>query len=148
MPWVTIVVWLVSYLLSYSKTKDAGKSALLATGAAAAAYYTIEPTNEDSLWGDEVGNLLGLDEASGDEAISGTAATPSSTVKVGTTTSGTVGALSSLGSTAITSTADVAKSWGATGTLGFAAGATALSSVDSKWLWVGGGLLAFLLLAK
>ena len=135
--WVTILIWLISFLLSYSKTKNAGKSALLATGAAAAAYYTIEPTNEDAIWGDATRDFLGMAKPAGDEAVLGTSPTPTGS----TALSSLVGATTQLGTTAIQSTADVAKSWGPAGTLGVVAGASLTKGVDNKWLLAGAAVV-------
>lgn len=140
--WVTIIVWLVSFLLSYSKTKDAGKSALLATGAAAVAYYTVEPTNEDAIWGDATRDFLGMSKPDGDEALLGKAKTPTGS----SASSNIVGATTQLGTAAIQSTADVAKSWGPAGTVGAITAAGLTKGVDKKWLLAGAALALFLLL--
>lgn len=140
--WVTIIVWLISYLLSYSKTKDAGKSALIATAAGAAAYYTIEPTNENAIWGEATGKFLGMDVPSGDEAVTGNAPTPNA----GSGLSSLVGGTTQLGTTAIQGAADVAKSWGPAGTLGVVAGTSLSGSVDKKWFWIAAAAAAFILL--
>lgn len=141
--WVTIIVWLISFLLSYSKTKDAGKSALLATGAAAAAYYTIEPTNENAIWGDATRDFLGMSKPDGDEVILGTAKTPAGS----STASSVVGATAQLGTAAIQSTADVAKSWGPAGTVGAITATGLVKGVDNRWL-LAGAALALLVLMK
>lgn len=140
--WVTITVWLISFLLSYSKTKDAGKSALLATGAAAAAYYTIEPTNEDAIWGDATRDFLGMSKPAGDEAILGTAPKPTGS----SASSDIVGATAQLGTAAIQSTADVAKSWGPAGTIGAITAASLIKGVDNRWLLAGGALVLIMLM--
>lgn len=142
MSWFTILTWLISFIASYSKTKSAGKAALIATGVAAAAYYTVEPTNRDAIWGDASRDLFGMSVPEGTEAISGTAASPGAGAPA-------VGSLTQLGKTAIESTADVAKSWGPAGTLGVVTGASLLGSGStSKWLWIGGIIAGFLLLSK
>jgi len=142
--WVTIIVWLLSFLLSYSKTKDAGKSALIATAAGAAAYYTIEPTNEDAIWGEATADFLGMNVPSGDESILGIAPTPGA----GAGLASIVGATTQLGTTAMQNTADVLKSWGPAGTLGVVAGTSLISGLDNKWLLAAAALAAFLLLSK
>lgn len=140
--WLTIIVWLVSYLLSYSKTKDAGKSALIATGAAAAAYYTVEPTNPDAVWGDASRNFFGMDPV--DPTTVPTSGQKSAT---GANLPGAASALD-LGSTAIKTTGDVLKSWGPAGTVGVVAGTKAVGSMSGNTLiWVAAAI-GLLLLAR
>lgn len=141
--WLTIIVWLVSYLLSYSKTKDAGKAALIATGAAAAAYYTVEPTNPDAVWGDASREFFGM------RPVDPTTV-PTSGQKAGIGTNRPSTATGSdLGSTAIKTTGDVLKSWGPAGTVGVVAGTKAVSSQSGNdLLWIGGAVLVFILATR
>lgn len=136
MPWVTIITWLISYLLSYSKTKDVGKSALIATGVAAAAYYTVEPTNATAIYGDTSRKILGYDPVSPDTlANAGT---------TGTATNGSTKSAYDLGISALDNTGGVLKSWGAVGTAGVMTTAAAVSDSNfTKYLpWIiAGGLL-------
>lgn len=131
MPWMSIIVWLVSFLLSKASGASNGKAALLATGAGLATYYLADPSNTD--------NVLGLSFGE-DKAIPGD---PSATSGAGAATS----ALGSFGKTAVSEAGSVLKSWGPTGTLGVVAGTTALASDDrSEWLpWIAGGAALFLL---
>lgn len=140
--WLTIIVWLVSYLLSYSKTKDAGKSALIATGAAAAAYYTVEPTNPDAVWGDASRKFFGMDPVD-------PTTVPTSGQKTATGPSlPSANSALDLGSTAIKTTGDVLKSWGPAGTVGVVAGTKAVGSLSgNRLLWIG-GFVALLLLTR
>jgi hypothetical protein len=141
MPWVTIAVWIVSFLLSYATTEDAGLSALLATGAAAAAYYTIEPTNPDSVWGDVVGDFI---FGEGEEAIPvGDPTTVPTTGQVYPSVSIPAGNLWSFASDTVGTVGAVAESWGPVGTLGVAAGVTGL--LKGYW-WVFAAIGAVILL--
>lgn len=50
--WVTLIIWIISYLLaSESDNLSEGEAAMVATGVAAAAYYTIEPSNPENYFG-------------------------------------------------------------------------------------------------
>jgi len=52
MPWITIIVWVLTYLLSSQKEGTSkGKAALLATGAAVGTYVLADPANEHNLLG-------------------------------------------------------------------------------------------------
>lgn len=130
MPWVSIVVWLITFLLSKSAGASNGSAALAATGAGLASYYLVDPANTD--------NILGI--GADDKATAGsTSETKNATVD----TSG----LASFGKTVVSETGSVLKSWGPTGTLGVVAGTTAIASTgEGKWLpWIAGGVALFLL---
>lgn len=61
MPWVTIAIWLVTYFLSSKKEGvSKGQAALMATGAAGAAYYLVDPANPDNLAGFKYPESWGL----------------------------------------------------------------------------------------
>jgi hypothetical protein len=145
MPWLTIIIWIISYLISYSKTKDAGKSALIATGAGALAYYTIEPTNEDAIWGDVTRDVFGMDEEDKLPAVD-----PTTVPTSGQRTSPVIRAPSNawdFGGKVVDAAAGTAQSWGPLGTLGVVAGTTALTSSSATknwWVWalVGLGIYA------
>lgn len=146
MPWVTIIVWLLSYLMSYSQTKDAGKSALIATGAAAAAYYTVEPTNPDAIWGDTSRDLLGYNESTQVKPVDPT--TVPTTGQVTAPTSRPPSNMWDFGAKVVDKTGDVVTSWGPAGTVGVVAGVTAATSLSGKsWGWLILGGLAFVLLS-
>lgn len=126
MPWLSIIVWLVTFLLSGgTESGKAGKSALLATGAALGSYYLVDPANPDAMF----------DWFSSSESTAAVS---------GVSTANTTG----IGSTAVTTAGDVLKSWGPTGTAGvIATGAAASSGIfDEPWLWALGALAALIIL--
>lgn len=131
MPWLSIAVWLITFLISKSSGASTGKAALLATGAGLASYYMVDPANKD--------NVLGL-TTNGAKTVAGDPA-------VGTTAATVKTATSSIGSTAVSEVGSTLRSWGPTGTLGVVAGTTAIASTNrSKWLpWIAGGAALLLL---
>lgn len=138
MPWVTIIIWLLTYLLSSSKEGvSKGKAALIATGAAAAAYYVAEPTNANNLMG------IGLAD---DKTVPGDPSVDDS----GVTTAGGTGkpVIAPAGTSSTGSTfSNLLSKWGPTAAV--AAGGIATGAVlsDNKWLiWGALGLGAYLIL--
>lgn len=130
MPWVSIVVWLISFLVSKSSGASNAKSAMIATGAGLATYYLADPSNTE--------NVLGVGGSDKVESGSPSETTAPTTVKTPT---------SSFGTTAVNTVGDVLKSWGPTGTMGVVAGTTALTSSNiPTWIkWAGAGVLAFVI---
>lgn len=146
MPWLSIISWLVTFLLSASKKGvSAGKAAMIATGVAAGTYYLADPSNAD--------NFLGIGR--GSKAIPGDpedviytkgASTSEAAANAGRTV---VGALGSLAEITVHETGKTLRSWGPLGTVGAIAGVSALTSDKfAQYLpWIiGGG--AVLLLTK
>lgn len=134
------------FLFSKEKTGDTTKAALAAAGAGALAYYTVEPTNANSIWGDAVSDTLGISNGAPDRAITNGVSVPGS----GTTTPTNVYANTNPGTNGI---GGVLSSWGAAGTAGViaATGAATGSGIfsgnnNNKWLWIGAGVLALVLL--
>lgn len=126
MPWVSIIIWLISFLMSKSSGASNGKAALTATAAGVAAYYTVDPANKDNVLGVTYGDKTetgSTSETSGDAAQ----------------TSG----LASVGKTAVSEAGSTLRSWGPKGTLGVVAGVAAASSLSSSptkwWPWIAGG---------
>lgn len=135
MPWLSIIMFVVSYLLSKDQGKSDGEALALAGMAGLATYYTIDPAGPTDLFG------LGT----GTEAGPGTGPT----VGVPTTQTATGGTLTTAGSvmgSAISTTGEVLKDWGPTGTALVAGTVTAASS-GNLLLW-GLGAVALLLLIK
>lgn len=130
MPWVSIIVWLVTFLLSKSSGASNGSAALAATGAGLATYYLADPSNKDNVLG------IGAEDKT----------TPGSTSETRAANVDTSG-LTSIGKTVVSETGSVLKSWGPTGTLGVIAGTAAVTSTNwDKWLpWILGGAALFLL---
>lgn len=59
MPWMSIIVWLISFLLSSSKKGvSTGKAALIATGAALGTWLLVDPSNPDNFFGVGVGDAV------------------------------------------------------------------------------------------
>lgn len=138
MPWVSIFMWVVSFLLAGgTKSGRAGKAALIATGVAAATWFAADPANPDAAW-----DIFKTDAS--------TTTSPATTV---TTPSVKVGA-GGVADTAIKSTADVLKSWGPLGTAGVITGTAAATGSGiftgtPKWVpWALGGLLIYGIVRK
>lgn len=128
MPWLSIIVWLMSYFISTKNGMSSGKAALLATAAGVGTYYLADPSNQ--------GNVLGL-------SFGDTKATPGD---VSGATRPATTAVGSIGSTAVSEVGATLRSWGPLGTTGVVATATGALS-DNKWLLYGGvAVLAVLLL--
>lgn len=138
MPWVTIVVWLISYLVASSqKGVSKGKAALIATGAAAATYYLAEPTNENNLLG--VG-LADNKATPGDPTVDDGGETDSGgTVRATVAPSQSGGLISEVGSTL--------RSWGPVGTAAVV-GTTTGALTGNKWLLYGGLAIGAIVLMK
>lgn len=132
MPWMSIITWLITFLMSKSKGMSTGKSALLATGAGVATYYLADPSNKDNVLGFTFG---------GDKTVPGSV---NESVPGAVTDTSTLG---SFGKTALSEVGTTLRSWGPTGTLGVVAGTTAVGSIKSEWWpWIIGGVAAFFFL--
>lgn len=134
MPWTSIIVWLISFLVSKSSGASNGKAALIATGAGLASYYTIDPANKD--------NILGV--------TFGDSKTVPGNPTVTSGSNGAVDGLASIGKTVVSTAGDTLKSWGPTGTLAVVAGTQATSSIDwEKYFpWILGGFGLWLLTSR
>lgn len=136
MPWLTIIMWIISFLAAGgTKSGNAGKAALVATGVAAATYYAVDPANPDAVW-----------DVFGEDAKSATVSVPSTTTAVtGSTGTGIM-------DTAVRTAGGVLTSWGPTGTVGVIAGTAAVTGSGTfsdlpDWVVpVGLAALAFMLL--
>jgi hypothetical protein len=142
MPWTTIILFLVSFLLSYSQTGDFAKSALIAGGVAAAAYYTIEPTNPDSIFGHVVRDIFDMDNPT----TAGSPSDPRTVLETGQETapqSIPAGNVWTFGESLVETTGETLQSWGPTGTLGVVAGTSLIASDTNwkMWLLLGAGVL-------
>lgn len=129
MPWTSIIMWLLSFLLSKSSGASTGKAAAIATGVGLATYYAADPANPD--------NLLGFKIGEGAKAVPGDVTADNGTAPG-----------SGVMSTVVSEVGSTLKSWGPTGTLGVIAGTAAVTSVDKKdWLlWAAVGVGAILIL--
>lgn len=139
MPWLTIIVWLVSYFISSKSGMSKGQAALVATGAAGAAYYLADPSNTDNVLGVSMGQAktvpgdLDATTTAGGETV----ANP-----------GILSTLGSLGTTTIDTIGKTAQAWGPVGTVGAVTAASGLRSDNNKRLWIGGAALVAVLLLK
>jgi hypothetical protein len=141
MPWLSLAIFVLTFLLSKKLGADNAEAALVGAGTAAAGYYTVEPTNDDAIWGDMSRDLFGM------EPVDPTTLPASGTQAAdGTQDYGEI--LVEFGSTAIDKTGDVLKSWGPAGTAGVIATTAALASFDKKWLWIGAAVLGVLFLSQ
>lgn len=134
MPWVSLLMFLVSFLFSKSQGASTGQAAAIGAAAGLATYYVADPANPS--------NLLGF----GTEAKTtpGSVATETTSVPPanggGNTAAGVV-------KTGLQEAGGVLKSWGPTGTLAVVAGTTAIASDTKTWLpWALGAAAVFLLL--
>jgi len=138
MPWITIIVWVLTYLLSSQKEGvSKGKAALLATGAAVGTYVLADPANPD--------NLLGIGQTSGDAVTSSNAGDPT---KSGA--AGTLGTAGTLATTAMTTAGSVLTNPNTAGTILAGSAATSSGIFSSETLkkyapWIIGGVAIFLL---
>lgn len=140
MPWTSIIMALISFLLSKKSGASTGRAAAIGAAAGLATYYIADPVNKN--------NLLGL--TFGQPSKEGQL--PTKTNAGATNESQSVAipsTLGTLGSTVITESAGVLKSWGPTGTLGVVAGTTAVKSdfFKDNWIWIA-GVVALLVLRK
>lgn len=139
MPWSSIISFILTFLLSKSQGASTTKAAMLGAAAGLATYYVADPANPDNLlgFGQTEKDVAGsVDSDNGDAAPAG-----------GGGLATTIGGVAKTGISEVGSTL---RSWGPTGTLGVAAGVTALSS-DSfgKYLpWIAIGLAVALLIGK
>lgn len=133
MPWLSIIVWIVSYFLSSKSGASKGQAALVATGAALGTYYLADPANPDNVLGVTMG---GSKTVPGDTSQS----TPDGSSKPVT--------LPTLGSSVVSEVGSTLRSWGPLGTTAVVGTATGAITGDSKWLWLAGGIGLFLLLKR
>lgn len=128
--WLTIIVWIISFLLTKKKTGSNATAALAATGIAGATYFATDAGNPAS-WVNTVGGQTPTADG-----------TP-------TVTDGATGStLGSLGTQLIKTTGETVQSLGPMGTAGVigAIGATTGSGIFGSipgWAWLAAG--AFLL---
>lgn len=145
MPWITIIIWVVSFILAKKNDRSTGEAALVATGAAAAAYYTVEPTNEDAIWGDVTRDVFDMEVPDADALPNGTSVNPvGDNTTVSTTDNGTPGAIATVAETC----GSVLESWGPAGTSGVIATTAGASSgiFSSKIIWIAIAIGAFMIL--
>lgn len=130
MPWLSIFMFVISFLYQKSQGKSTAAAALTGAAVGLGTYYLADPANPDNLFG------IGVDSS----ATSGTGTQV--TVPGTATTSSTVADV--MGKT-VTTTGEVLKDWGATGTAAVI-GTTAIATSDTlkkwlPWILVGGGLI-------
>lgn len=127
MPWLSIIMFLISFLASKSSGASTGKAAAIGAAAGLATYYVADPANPDNLLG------IGLGESKatpGDPTADSGQAPPSGLLN-----------------TALSETGSTLRSWGPAGTLGVVGGATVLAGSSDfiekygMWLLIGGGFL-------
>lgn len=130
MPWMSIIVWLVSYFMSTKSGMSKGKAAMVATGAGLATYYLADPSNSENILGITMGDktIAGSPSESDGKATSGTASLPRG------------------GGSIVSEVGQTLRSWGPLGTAGVV-GVTSGALSNNKWLlWGGAAILAVLLL--
>lgn len=135
MPWVSIVMMLLSFLLSKSRGASTGQAAAIGAAAGLATYYLADPANPDNLL------KIGVDAKDTPGSLSG------DTAKALPATGGGNTGLGGVVQTGISEVGKTLQTWGPTGTLAVVGGTTALSAIKKeRWLWIVGGAAAFLLL--
>lgn len=127
--WLTIIIWILSFLLTKKKTGSNATAALAATGIAGATYFATDAGNPTS-WVNTVGQTTPTADA--------TESTADSTSTIG-----------SLGTQLIKTTGETVQKLGPAGTAGLIAGVGAATGKGifkdvPAWVWLAGG--AFLLL--
>lgn len=137
MPWVSIISFIITFLLSKSKGASTGEAAALAAGVGLATYYIADPANPD--------NLLGF---GGDAKDVPGNPNDDSKVSAPSNGGGTASALGGVLKTGLSEVGTTVRSWGPAGTLGVVAGTSAISKVmDAEWFpWAIGLGALFLIL--
>lgn len=154
MPWVSLLVALLTFLLQGgTKSGKAGSAALAGLAAGGLTYLAVDPTNPSAWWSDgqqALASITGQTAATGGNvATDGTDASSvnpdsqqagaSVAVTPGAVVSTSGGAASpGIGSSLITTTGSVLKSWGAAGTaavIGTTAAATGSGVFKSVPIW-------------
>lgn len=135
MPWISLLIFLATFLISKKKGASTGTAALAATAAGVGTYMLADPANPDNVFG--VGQGVDVTDA---EAGSPTLVTTTS----GTAGTSTWGAVTK---TALETTKDVVTNPNTAGTVA-AVGATTGSGIfQSKNMpWLIGGLALILLM--
>lgn len=110
---LSIILAIISYFISRKSGASKGVALGVAAATGAASWFTIDPQNSKSLYGDKVGKFLGIKGRSraaggGEIALSGSAGSATNWKDVG--------------NSAIGGVADVLKSWGPAGVVGAGAG--------------------------
>lgn len=146
MPWLSIIVWLVSFLLAGgTKSGQAGKAALIATGAAAATWYAVDPANPNAAFD------IFKSDAAAELATTTTASTVEGSEAIIKPVAGAASGWGSLDN-AVSTTGKVLTSWGPAGTVGVVAGTAAATGsglfkdIPTWVLYAGGALIAYKLL--
>lgn len=131
MPWLSIIIFLLSFVLSKAKGKSTSEAALVGLAAGGATYLLADPTNPDNLFG------VGQNSAATGGTTTPTATSPGSTTNIGAGASGTTSGLGGL-----------VNSLGPTGTALIAGGTGAVIGASlPKWvIYAGLGLGAYLLI--
>lgn len=144
MPWMSIIVWLVSFLAAGgTKSGKAGKAALIATGAAAATWFAVDPANPDAAW-----DVFKSDAASEVASTQPPTTAADSQAVVKSANASGWGSLDTVTKTA----GNVLTSWGPTGTLGVVAGTAAVTGsgpfkdIPDWVLYAGGAFVVYKLL--
>lgn len=130
MPWISIIMFVISYFTSKATGMSDGKAALVGAAAGLGTYYLADPANAD--------NVLGVTYGKDGAAAAQTAAAGVSKTVPGATTEnapnrGIISTVGGVATTAIQEASKTAQSWGPLGTLGVVTGTAALTSESSGW---------------
>lgn len=142
MPWASIIMFVLSFILSKKSGRSNAEAALIGTAAGAATYFLADPSNPDNLF--EIG-------VSDDPNATGTADSsypPSTNQPIVADSVKTNDGFSNVAGKLVDATGKTLQSWGPAGTAAVI-GTTTLAKSDNleKYIpWILGGLGVFLLL--
>jgi hypothetical protein len=128
MPWISVIIFILTFIIQKRAGRSNASAALTGLAAGGLTYYLADPTNPDNLFqigvdGTQTGGVP--DEGPSNES--------------GSSTNG----WATVAGQTVSSTGEVLKSWGPTGT---ALVAGSLTAGSNMWLWLAIGAGALLLL--
>lgn len=132
MPWLTIISFILSFIMQKKAGKSTGAAALGAAGIAAATYFLADPSNPDNLF------KIGVDSTKTASATAGTVGESTNLAAAATTVAGQGTGWSGTVGKTVDTVGGVLKDWGPTGTALVVGTAGAAASGD----WVKWGLIA------
>lgn len=138
---LSIILAIISYFISRKSGASKGAALGIAAATGAASWFSIDPQNSKSLYGDKVGKFLGI---KGKSTAAGTNGEVALNGGPGPATN-----WKDVGNTAIGGVSDVLKSWGPAGVVGAGAGFSALKWFRERPLVaLGGAALIIWMLTK
>lgn len=132
---MSIILAIISFFVAKKKGASTAAALGIAAGVGAASWALADPQNPNAVWGDTTRKWFGMDKAAMSETAAGS----------------NVGNLSRSFDNLVTTTGDVAKSWGPVGTAGAGLALTngkTVTNLITKYWWVGAGLAGLWILSK